>query len=45
MNITVLCTYGSVFQMHFYKYYAALLLKMSPIRAKHPDYLNVDDCG
>jgi hypothetical protein len=25
----VLCTYGYVFQMHFYKYYAAVPLKIS----------------
>jgi len=25
-DITVLCTYGFTFQMHFYKYFAALLL-------------------
>jgi hypothetical protein len=26
INITVLCTYGILFQMSFYKYFAALLL-------------------
>jgi hypothetical protein len=26
INITVLCTYNYIFQMHFYKYYAALPL-------------------
>ena len=30
LNITVLCTYGYVFQMYFYKYYAALPLNIRP---------------
>jgi hypothetical protein len=39
----VLCTFGSIFQSHFYKYFAALLLFDKPIQLKHPDCLNLDE--
>jgi len=42
LNITVLCTSGIIFQIYFYKYFAALLLRKSPEISKHPDYLNVN---
>jgi hypothetical protein len=32
----VLCTFGSVFYMHFYKYFAALLLFTKLIKFKAP---------
>jgi hypothetical protein len=31
LDITVLCTYCSIIQLHFYKYYAALPLFPGPI--------------
>jgi hypothetical protein len=35
LNIMVLCTYGYIFQLYFYKYFAALLLCIRPKWCRH----------
>ena len=37
LNIAVLCTYGYIFKLHFYKYYAALPLYIWP-KGTEPNY-------
>jgi len=45
INIPVLCTCGSVFQLYFYKYFAALLLLVHPKKFKAHSYLNYKNEG